>query len=92
MVGTSKNKKNSSESIIEEQLKGLKELLHETKNKVTSLERQITNNHSELLEKIDAADKNVKKALQLANNNKIVISELRHEKKALKEKIQSDIT
>ena len=92
MVGTSKNKKNSSESVIEEQLKGLKELLHETKNKVTSLERQITNNHSELLEKIDAVDKNVKKALQLANNNKIVISELRHEKKALKEKIQSDIT
>lgn len=51
MTGTSKNKKNLPESIIEEQLKELRELILETKNKATSLEMQITNNHSELLEK-----------------------------------------
>ena len=50
MTGTSKNKKNLPESIIEE-LKELRELILETKNKATSLEMQITNNHSELLEK-----------------------------------------
>ena len=47
---------------------------------------QVTNNHSELLEKIDAVDKNAKEVLQLAKNNEIVISELRHENQALKEK------
>ena len=51
MTGTSKNKKNLPESIIEEQLKELRELILETKNKATSLEMQITN-HSELLEKM----------------------------------------
>ena len=78
-----------SESIIKEQLKELKKLLHETKNKVTRFEMQVTNNHSELLEKIDAVDKNAKEVLQLAKNNEIVISELRHENQALKEKIYS---
>ena len=34
MAGTAKNKKNLSESITEEQLKELKELLHEIKNTV----------------------------------------------------------
>ena len=65
---------------------------HSTQNKVTSLETQITNKHSEPLERIDAADKNAKGAFQLAKNNEIIISELRHENQALKEKIQSDIT
>ena len=87
MAGTGKNKKSSSISIIEEQLKELKELLYETKNKVTSLEIWITNNHSTLLDKIDAVNKNAKEALQLAKNNEIVISKLWHENQALKEKL-----
>ena len=62
MAGTGKTQKNSSESNIEEQLKELKELLHKTDNKVTSLETQVTSNHSELAEKIDAANKNGKEA------------------------------
>ena len=62
MAGTGKTQKNSSESNIEEQLKELKELLHKTENKVTSLETQVTSNHSELVEKIDAANKNGKEA------------------------------
>ena len=44
MTGTAKNKKNLSESIIEEQLKELKEILHEIKNTVTSSKMQVTNN------------------------------------------------
>ena len=62
MAGTGKTQKNSSESNIEEQLKELKELLHKTENKATSLETQVTSNHSELVEKIDAANKNGKEA------------------------------
>ena len=62
MAGTGKTQKNSSESNIEEQLKELKKLLHKTENKVTSLETQVTSNHSELVEKIDAANKNGKEA------------------------------
>ena len=41
MAGTDKTKKYSSELNIEEKLKELKELLHETRNKVTSLETQM---------------------------------------------------
>ena len=92
MTETGKNNKKLSESIIEEQLKKLLELRHETMNKVTCLETKITNKHSELLEKINAVDKNAKEVLHLAKNIEIVISELRHENQALKEKIQSDIT
>ena len=36
----------------------------------------ISNNHSELPEKIDAADKDVKEALELVKNNEIVTREL----------------
>lgn len=53
---------------------------------------QITNNHGELLQKIDAAVKNAKESLQLAKNNEIFIRELGHENQSLKEKIHSDIT
>ena len=66
MTETGKNNKKFSESIIEEQLKKLTELRHETMNKVTCLETKITNKHNELLEKINAVDKNAKEVLHLA--------------------------
>ena len=91
MAGTRRGKKTSIESTIEDQLKELKDLLQETNQKVTSLETQISSNHSELLGKIDAADKNVKEALQLAKNNEAIIDELRQENQTLKEKIKADI-
>ena len=91
MAGIGKSKKTSIESTIEDQLKELKDLLQETNQKVTSLQTQISNNHSELLVKVDAADKNAKKALQLAKNNEAIIDELRQENQTLKEKIKADI-
>ena len=91
MTETGKNSKKLSECIIEEQLKKLTKLRHETMNKVTCLETKITNKHSELLLNISAVNKNAKEVPQLAKNIEIVISELRHENQALKEKIQSDI-
>ena len=91
MAETGRGKKTSIESTIENQLKELKDLLQETNQKVTSLETQISSNHSELLGKIDAADKNVKEALQLAKNNEAIIDELRQENQTLKEKIKADI-
>ena len=91
MAGIGKSKKTSIESAIEDQLKELKDLLQETNQKVTSLQTQISNNHSELLVKVDAADKNAKKALQLAKNNEAIIDELRQENQTLKEKIKADI-
>ena len=69
MAGTRKSKKTSIESTIEDQLKELKDLFQKTNQKVTSLEIQISSNHTKLLGKIDAADKNAKEALQLAKNN-----------------------
>ena len=91
MADTGRGKKTSIESTTENQLKELKDLLQETNQKVTSLETQISSNHSELLGKIDAADKNVKEALQLAKNNEAIIDELRQENQTLKEKIKADI-
>ena len=91
MTGSSNSKKNSSESNFEEQLKELKELLHETKNEVTSLEKQITNNHNKLLEKIIAANNNAKQALQLTGNNEILISKLRHENQAPRKKYSATL-
>ena len=91
MAGIGKSKKTSIESTIEDQLKELKDLLQETNQKVTSLQTQISNNHSELLVKVDAADKNAKEALQLAKNNEAIIDELRQENQTLKEKIKADI-
>ena len=44
-----------------------------------SLETQIINNCSKLPAKIDAVNKNAKKALQFTKNNEIVISNLKHE-------------
>ena len=69
--------------------KELKDLLQETNQKVTSLETQISSNHSRLLTKIDAADKNAKEALQLAKNNEAIIDELRQGNQTLKEKIKA---
>ena len=86
MAGTEKNKKTSTESTIEDQLKELKDLLQETNQKVASLEKQISNNHSKLPGKIDAADKNAKEALHLTKND-----ELRQENQTLKEKIKANI-
>ena len=91
MAETRKGKKTSIESTIENQLKELKDLLQETNQKVTSLETQVSSKHSELLGKIDAADKNVKEALQLVKNNEAIIDELRQENQTLKEKIKADI-
>ena len=91
MAETGKGKKTSKESTIENQLKELKDLLQETNQKVTSLETQVSSKHSELLGKIDAADKNVKEVLQLAKNNEAIIDELRQENQTLKEKIKADI-
>ena len=42
MTGVGKNKKNSSESIIEEQLKELQKLLHETRNNVENADNKQT--------------------------------------------------
>ena len=91
MAGTEKSKKTSIESTMEDQLKELKDLLQETNQKVTSLETQISSNHSRLLTKIDAADKNAKEALQLAKNNETIIDGLRQENQTLKQKIKADI-
>ena len=79
MAGTGKSKKTSIESTIEDQLKELKDLFQKTNQKVTSLEIQISSNHTKLLGKIDAADKNAKEALQLAKNNETIIHKLRQE-------------
>ena len=79
MAGTRKSKKTSIESTIEDQLKELKDLFQKTNQKVTSLEIQISSNHTKLLGKIDAADKNAKEALQLAKNNETIIHKLRQE-------------
>ena len=87
MAGT---RKTSTKSTIEDQLKELKDLLQENKQKVTSLETQISNNHSELLGKIDADDKNGKEALQLVKNNEAFIDELRQESQTHQEKIKAD--
>ena len=79
MAGTGKSKKTSIESTIEDQLKELKDLLQKTNQKVTSLEIQISSNHTKLLGNTDAADKNAKEALQLAKNNETIIDKLRQE-------------
>ena len=55
------------------------------------MKHRFSSNHSELLGKIDAVDKNAKKALQLAKNNEAIIDELRQENQTLKEKIKADI-
>ena len=60
MAGTIKSKKTSTESTIEDQLKKLRDLLEETNQKLTSLETQISHNHSKLLGKTEAANKNAK--------------------------------
>ena len=65
MAGIRKSKKTSIESTIEDQLKELKDLFQETNQKVTSLETKISSNHSKLLGKTNAVDKNAKEGFCL---------------------------
>ena len=92
MAGTRKSSKTSIESTVEDQLNELKDLL--SRNQPESYKSWNTDfkQHSELLGRIDAADKNAKEALQLVKNNEAMIDELiRQENQALKEKIKVDI-
>ena len=91
MAGIAKSKKASIESTTEDQLEELKDLLQKTNQKVTSLETQISSNHSKLLGKVDAAYKNAKEAFQSVKNNVAIIDELRQENQTPKEIIKDNV-
>ena len=75
----------------QQQFKELKDLLMQMNEKILGLEMKITDNHKELLERINRVEEKSSEALVLAQKNEAEIFSLVEKQDSLKQEIRSEI-